>query len=403
MKFKYQARTKKGEIREGIIEAASQESAVIVLQRADLFVTKIEPLKVPFYKKEISFKRGVSKKDIYVFSRELSTMVGSGVPLLDALKTIALQADNKYLKEKLFKVAEYVEGGEKLSGALSHFPRLFDNFYIGMVKSGEASGTLAESLNYLAEHIEREYYLESRVKGAMIYPAFVISVILAVLGVIEFFVVPKITEIFQGAEVELPFMTRFIINISYFGRRWGWLLIIIFAIIIFYLYTFLKTKEGKEFWGRISLKIPWLGSFLKNLYVSRFAENLSVLVAGGLSISQALHLTAEVVDNPLYKEAILKARDRTRKGEQISISLRENTDLFPPILIQMIKTGEKTGKLDKTLKSVVDFYQKEVEIKLESMLRILEPALIVFLAVVVGLIVAFIILPLYQIEMTAAF
>ncbi len=304
MKFKYQARTKKGEIREGIIEAASQDSAATVLQRADLFVTKIEPLKTPFYKKEIAFKRGVSKKDLSVFSRELATMVGSGVPLLDALKTIAIQTDNRYLKEKLFKVAEYLEGGEKLSKALSHFPQLFDNFYIGMVKSGEASGTLAESLSYLAKHIEREYYLESQVKGSMIYPAFVLSVIFAVLGIIEFFVVPKITGIFQGTKVELPFMTRIIINFSYFGRKWGWLLIIIFAIIVFYLYTFLKTKEGKEFWGRISLKIPWLGSFLKHLYVSRFAENLSVLVAGGLSISQALHLTAEVVNNPLYREAI---------------------------------------------------------------------------------------------------
>lgn len=403
MKFRYQARTKKGELREGIVEAASENSAVSILQASDLFVTKIEPVKVPFYAKEISTKKAVSKRDLAIFSRQLSVMVNSGVPLIDALSTLGVQTGNKYFQRKIIKLADYIEGGKKFSEALSLFPDVFDSFYVGMVKSGEASGKLAESLNYLADHIEREYYLESRVKGAMIYPAFVVVVIFAVLGVIEFFVVPKITEILMGTSVQLPFMTRLIINFSIFGRKWGWLLLLLLGVAIFYLLTFFKTKEGKEKWGYLSLKIPWVRSFLKKLYIARFAENLSVLIAGGLPISQALHLTADLISNPAYREAILKARDRTRKGEQISTALIEHPNLFPPVLVQMVQTGERTGKLEKTLENVAAFYQKEVEISLEAMLKILEPALIVFLALIVGLIVAFILLPLYQIEMTAAF
>lgn len=403
MKFRYQARTKKGELREGIIEAASQDSAVSILQKSNLFVTKIEPVKVPFYAREISIGKKISKRDLAIFSRQLSIMVSSGVPLIDALNTLGIQTENRYFRQRIIKIAEYVEGGKKFSEALSFFPKLFDNFYIGMIKSGEASGKLAESLNYLADHIEREYYLESQVKGAMIYPAFVITVIFVVLGIIEFFVVPKITKIFEGTNVQLPLMTRGIIGFSMFGRRWGWMVILILAAIIFCLSTYLKTKEGKEKWGYFSLKIPWVKSFLKNLYIARFAENLSVLISGGLSISQALHLTADVVANPAYKKAILKARDRARKGEQISTALMEYPDLFTPVLIQMVQTGERTGKLESTLKNAVTFYQREVEIKLRRMLSILEPTLIVFLALVVGLIVAFIILPLYQIEMTITF
>ncbi len=403
MKFKYQARTKRGESRVGTVEAVSKEAAISLLQKSGLYVTKLESASAPLYAKEVKIFSKISTRDLVIFSRQLAIMSNSGVSLIDALRTLSVQTKNIPFRRKILKLADYVEGGESFSKALSHFPKIFDLFYIGMVKSGEASGTLSESLSYLSDHLEREYYIKSQVKGAMIYPALVISVVFVVLGVMMFYVVPHISEVLKGMTGQLPFMTRVILNFSYLTRKWGWLGIIIFGVIVFCFYTYMKTEEGRGKWEQISLKLPVIGSFLKKVYVSRFAENLSVLISGGLPIVQALHLAADTVGNSSYRTAILKARDRTRKGEQVSVTLMEYPELFPPILVQMVQTGERTGKLGKTLKNVVEFYQKEVEISLKNMLKILEPALIIFLALIVGTIVAFILLPLYQIQLGATF
>ncbi len=397
MEFEYQARTKTGEIQIGVIEAISKEAALSLLQKSGLIVTKLEPVSVPFYAKRIKLFRRISKREIALFSRQLSIMVKSKVSLIEALRALAVQIKNPDFKEIIFEIANKIEGGEPFSKALSHYPKVFNPFYVNMIKAGEVSGKLSESLEYLANHLEREYYFTSQVKGAMIYPLLVISVVFIVMGIMVFFVVPKIASILETSVAELPFLTRMVLSFTNFLKKWGWLLLFVFSLLVIYLYSFSKTEKGKDKLNKILLDLPLIGEFLKKIYLARFAENLSTLISGGLPIAQALHITGEVVGNSLYKKAIFEARDGTRKGEQISTILEGYVELFPPLVIQMIKVGEKTGTLEKTLKNVVEFYQKETDIFLKTILKILEPALVIFLAFIVGLLVASTILPLYQI------
>lgn len=397
MKFEYQARSKEGELQTGIIEASSKESALSILQKSGLVVTRLKVISVPFYAKKIKIVRRVSLKEIVLFSRQLSIMIKSKVSLIEALRALAFQIKNPDFKEIILNISKKIEGGEYFSKALSRYPKIFNPFYINMIKAGEISGKLSESLEDLADYLEKEYYFVSQVKGAMIYPILVISVVFIVMGVMVFFVVPKIALILEASAVELPLVTRIVLNFTNFLKKWGGLAIFFFSLIIIYLYGIFKTEKGKEKFDKFFLKFPLVGEFLKKIYLGRFAENLSTLISGGLPIAQALHITGEVVGNRAYKKVIFEARDGTRKGEQISSVLKAYPELFPPLVIQMIQVGEKTGTLEKTLRNVIEFYQKETEIFLKNILRIIEPLLIIFLAFVVGLLVASTILPLYQI------
>ena len=397
MKFNYQARTKKGEIQSGTAEASSREAAISLLQKYGLYVTILEEAEAPpIYARRIKFFERIPAAEIVLFSRQLSILFKSKVSLVEALEVLAIQTKNPDFKEKIFKMAEDVEGGTALSGALSRHPKIFSSFYIAMVKAGEASGKLSEALSYLAEHLEREYRLIARIRGAMIYPAMVVFIAVLVLALMMFFVVPQLTKVLGETGAELPLATQMIIGLSAFLKKWGWILILILIGLIIGLFRYYRTKEGKKFFDQAFLRLPLAGPLLKMIYLSRFAENLSTLISGGLPIAQALEITGGIVGNTTYKEIIFKARDEVRRGEPISSVLGRSPENFPPVFTQMILVGEKTGTLDKTLMDVVDFYQKEVDRTVENLLSILEPALIVFLGLVVAGLMAAILMPLYQ-------
>jgi len=396
MKFHYKARTKEGETQFGIIEASSKEAAVALLQRHNLFVISLEEEKVPFYAKELKIFRRISKKDIVTFTRQLSVMFKSEVSLVEALDVLASQIKNRDFKEIIVGLSEEVKGGTSLSQALSRYPNLFTSFYCSMVRSGEVSGTLSESLDYLAEHLEREHRLEGQMKGAMVYPAIVTFMILLVVTLVLVFVIPRLTEVLTETQQELPAITLAVISVSNFLKHWGWLILIVIGALIFFLISYSKTPEGKKFFDKTFLKIPLIKDFLKMVYLSRFAENLSTLIKGGLPIARALEVTSDVVGNAVYKDIILEAREEVRRGETISSVLFRFPDSFPPVFSQMVLVGEKTGTIDKTLMDVVRFYREEVNRGITNLLNILEPLLIVFLGVVVALIMAAVLLPLYQ-------
>lgn len=400
MKFNYQARTKTGEIQAGVVEVSSKEAAILLLQKYGLYITYLEEVKVPFYAREVKIFKRISLRDIVLFSRQLSIMFSSKVSLVEALSTIASQTKNLEFRERILDLSRKVEGGSAFSKALSRHPQIFSPFYISMVKSGEISGKLSESLAYLADHLEREYHLISRLQGAMIYPSMVLMVALVVFLLMIFFVLPQLTEVLQESGQPLPIITQLVIGLSLFLRKWGFLFIgLLVGIIIFFL-RYIKTLEGKENFDKISLKLPLIGNLLKMVYLSRFAENLSTLIAGGLPIVQALETTGEIVGNTVYKEIIFRTRNEVRRGESVSSVLRRYPEAFPPIFCQMTLVGEKTGTLDKTLLNVVDFYQKEVDRTIDNLFSILEPVLIVFLGLIVAGLVAAVLLPLYR---TAAF
>ena len=265
-----------------------------------------------------------------------------------------------------------------------------------MVKSGEVSGTLAESLDYLADHLEREYHLYSKMTGAMVYPALILATMIVIFGIIIVFIIPQLTEVLEGSEQELPFVTVLVINLSEFIRGWWWLMFLAVGGLGIFGFQYLKTAEGKKFSDRTLLKIPVIGTFLKMIYLSRFAENLSTLISSGLPIVEALEITGEIVGNDLYKTIIFQTRDDVRKGDQISKVLKKYPEAFPPVFTQMVLVGEKSGTLDSTLMNIVDFYQKEVDRSVESLLSVLEPIMIIFLGLVVGGMVGAVLLPFYQ-------
>ena len=398
MKFNYQARNKKGEIQSGTIEASSEEAVISLLQKHELFLTSLEKVgRGPFYFRKIKIFSGISRKEIVLFSRQLSIMFKSKIPPVEAFYAIAKQTKNLNFREKILDITEEISGGTQLSKALSSYPKLFSHFYIAMVKSGEASGNLAEAIDYLADHLEKEDHLSSQLKGAMIYPIFVLFIFLIIVGAMIFFVIPNLTEVLEETGAELPSLTKTVISVSVLLKSWGWVFILFLFGIIFFIFRFLKTTQGKKLSDRISLKIPVLGSLLEKIYLSRFAENLSTLISGGIPIARALEITGEVVGNDVYKTIILKARDEVKTGEAISQVLERYPVEIPPLFIQMVSVGEQTGTLDKSLMSIVDFYRKEVEQSLTNFLQLLEPILIVFLGLIVAGLMAAIVLPLYQI------
>ena len=397
MQFNYQTRNKEGQIQTGTVEASSREAAIILLQKQGLYITLLEEIGGgPVYTKKITIFESIPKKDIVLFSRQLSIMFKSKVSLVEALEVLAVQNQNINFKEKIIKLSEEVRGGTSFSNALSQHPKVFSSFYISMVKAGEASGKLSESLGYLAKHVEREYHLMSKIKGAMVYPVLILFFSLIVLLLMVFFVIPNLTKVLEETGQEMPLITTLIIGLTDFLKKWFWLISLIGVGGIAYIIRYYYTKEGKKEFDKLFLKIPSIGPFLKMMYLSRFAENLSTLISGGLPIARALTITADIVGNSVYKEVILDARDRVRKGETISSVLKLAPEIFPPMFCQMTTVGEKTGTLDKSLMDVVDFYQKETERTIENLLAILEPALIMFLGAVVGGLMFAVLMPLYK-------
>lgn len=365
--------------------------------RYGLYITLLEEVKKrPIYARELEFFDRVSSRDVMLLSRELSIMFKAQVPLVVALQTIASQMKNRHLKEHLFEISEAVEGGTPLSSALRKYHDVFSPFYINMVKSGEVSGKLSEVLEYLAEHLEREYYLSSKIRGAMMYPIFILATTVLILVLLTFLVIPSFKQIFQSGSQKLPLLTKIVIGTALFIRVWWWALLLAVAGGVYGAARYFKTAEGKRFFDTVSLQIPVLGSFLRMMYLARFAENLSTLVTGGLPIVHALEIVKDIVGNEVYMDIIQEAREEVSKGNKISAVLQRYPNEFPPVFTQMVAVGEASGTLDTTLLDVVRFYQKELVNAVDSFLSILEPALIVILGVVVGGIVASIIVPLYQ-------
>ena len=397
MKFNYQARTKTGEIQSGVVDASSKEAAINLLKSYQLFVTAVEEIAAPFYAKKIKLFERISKKEVVTFSRQLAIMFKSEIPLVEILQTLVKQTENQALKEKIAGMVEKIEGGTSLSKTFSLYPQIFSSFYVNMVKSGEASGKLSDVFSYLADHLEREYNFNGKIKGALIYPLFLSGVFVLVIAAMVFFVMPQLTQILTETSGELPLMTKILVGGSDFLRKWMLLLIIIICVLAGAIFYYFRTKEGKNFLDKNLLKLPLIGNFLKKTYLSRLSLNLSTLISGGLPIVQAIEITGEVVGSEVYKKIILETAEGVKKGEAISTLLQGYPKEITPLFIQMIVVGEKTGRLDSALLNIVDFYQKEVDRSLDNFMRLLEPILIILFGVAVGILMAAVMMPLYDI------
>ncbi len=397
MKFNYQARTKTGEIQSGVVEASSREAAANVLRSHDLYVTFLEEILPPFYAKKIKIFDRVSKKEIVIFSRQLAIMFKSEIPLIEILNTLSKQTPNLGLKEKILDMLDKVEGGTTLSKTFSFYPEIFSPFYVSMVKAGEVSGKLSDVFSYLADHLEREYHFYGKIKGALLYPVFILVVFVAVIVAMILFVMPQMNQLISETGGELPAITKILLGASSFLKKWGWALILVLLFLGVASFFYFRTKEGKSFLDKNLLRVPFLGNFFKKVYLSRVSLNLSTLISGGLPIVQALGITGEVVGNEVYRGIISETAEGVKRGEQISSLLERYPNEITPLFIQMIVVGEKTGRLESSLVNVVDFYQKEVDRSLENFMRLLEPIMIIVFGLLVGGLMAAVIMPLYQI------
>lgn len=396
MKFKYKAVTISGTEQIGKIEANSRERAIELLQKHKLVIIYIKPIKELFsLSKLLSLFHRVSSKKVVMFSKELSILLIADIPLVEALRIQYEQEESPYFREQIFTIANMVDDGSPLSAALVRFPKIFSDFYVNIVKSGEVSGRLQESFLHLADYIEKQYLLTSKLKNALMYP----GVILGGFGVVGVammtFVVPQLVSIFKENQQELPLPTKILIATSNFMQH-NLILLIIAAVAVFYAFKkYISTPGGKEKLDKFILKIPQFNSLFQKFYMARFAENLSILISSGIPIINALQISGDVVGNEVYRKIIYSSVDEVKIGGSIAYAF-ERSDKIPPLVSKMIRVGERTGKLDVVLKDISDFYTKEVDIAIDGLTALIEPILLFVLGAGVGILVASILLPIYQ-------
>ena len=339
----------------------------------------------------------VKPKDIVMFSRQFSVLIGASVALVQSLKLLADQTKNVKFKGIIGEIADEVDGGAKLSDSLAKRPKVFSDFYVNVVRSGETSGKLDEVLIYLADELEKDYDMTSKIKGAMIYPAFVLSGLTVVGAVMMIFVVPKLTAVIAEGGGDLPLATKIVIFISDFLA--GYYLLVGFMIVVFIVgfRFFLRVPMGKRIVDIALLRLPIFGKLFQKIYLVRFTRSLQTLLKGGVNITKGLAITAEVVANAMYREIIVETKKEVEDGNSIT-SAMEKSPYVPVMVSQMIGIGEKTGRLDIILESITNFYSREIDNTIANLMTLMEPIIMVIMGVGVGTMVAAIIMPMYSLS-----
>lgn len=398
MKFVFKAKNSQGKVREGMVESLNAESAAAILERNNLVpISIVEEKEVPTIVKQFQkLWEGVKQKELMVFFQQLSTLIGAHVPVVSALRTIEEQVANRYFRIVIKEMADDVEDGLQFSAALQKHPDVFSPLTISMLRAGEVSGELQRAIDVISQNIEKNYQLSAKIKGALYYPAFVITVAFIIGFLVVTFILPRITIMIKDLDVPIPWYTAVLIWLGDFMSVYWWAVLLAVMAIVGGILYYARTPVGKREWEQLLLKIPVVGELARNIYITRFAENLGALLDGGIPVVRALTITSEVVGNNVYERIILKAADEVKSGGTVSTVLLHSNE-FPPIVSQMVRIGEETGSLASVLVSVAKFYNQEVEIMTRSLTSLIEPILIVFLGIGVGILVVGVLLPIYNI------
>lgn len=393
--FRYKAKNNKGKTKVGKVIALSEGDALKRLSKKLLNVSKIDDISNSWEIRINEKLSPVKNKDLVVFSRQFAVMISAHVTITEALYTIIEQTENDHFRNIVSKIAYEVDGGALLSDALKQYRGIFSDFYCNIIKAGETSGKLDEVLNYLADEMEKDYDMLKKFKGAMIYPAFILAGLLGVGVVFIFFVLPELTTMLQETGAVLPLPTRIVIGITEFGQKYYLLLIALLIAFIIAFRAFLKTKLGKKTFDYFLLKVPSIGKLFQLIYLVRFCRSLSTLLRGGVSMNKSLVIVGDIIKNTAYKDIIEETIDNVSEGGSI-ISALEDSVYVPKMIPEMMSVGEKTGKLDDILEEVAKFYDKDVRNQLNNISAIIEPVIMVIMGVGVGIMVAAIILPMYN-------
>ncbi|MEK7613641.1 MAG: type II secretion system F family protein [Patescibacteria group bacterium] len=397
MLFNYEALDQAGTKQTGTIDAVSRDVAIQSLQRRGLSVSSVIESAPQGGTFNIALFETVSNSDIVLLSRQIATLFEAQVSALRIFRLLASEADKPLLQRVLTEVADDLQAGSPISKSLSKHPKVFSSFYVNMVRSGEESGKLDETFLYLADYLDRTYEIVSKARNALIYPAFVISTFVVVMILMMTMVIPRISQILIDSGQEIPVYTQIVIAMSNFFVDYGVFLLILAVIGGYFLVRYALTEGGKGQFDRLQLQIPYVGTLYRKLYLSRIADNLSTMLGSGISVVQATEITASVVGNALFADILTETSNAIKGGGSISESLSKY-DEIPGIMTAMIKVGEETGELGKILKTLARFYQREVTNAVDTLVDLIEPFMIVVLGLGVGILLASVLIPIYNIS-----
>ncbi len=396
MLFKYQAIDAEGTNKEGEIDAPNRDMAISGLQRRGLVVISIKEEGENKSIFSVSFFEKVSTKDVVILSRQIATLFEAQVSALKAFTMLAANTENKLLGKKLVQIGDDLQAGISISGALARHPDVFSDFYINMVKVGEETGKLNQTFLHLAEYLDRQYSLTSKARNALIYPAFVIVTFFVVMSLMFVVVIPKLSAIILDSGQEPPFYTKIVIGLSNFAVHYGFLVIIFIILLGIWLWRLSSTERGKTYLDEMRLSTPLIGNLYKKLYLSRITDNMNTMLGSGVPIVRAIDITSDVVGSRLYKALLADVADGVKSGLALSAAFERHGQEIPGIMVQMVLVGEETGSLGVILKTLTDFYRREVDDAVDTLVGLIEPIMIVVLGLGVGILLVSVLVPIYN-------
>jgi general secretion pathway protein F len=408
--FEYSGLTEAGKSVRGIRDAESSKALRSLLRKDGVYLTEARAAEAGAVAGEqktglarevdvgemLGFT-GVSAQDLAIATRQLATLIGAGIPLVDALTALVEQIDQTRLKKIMGVVKQKVNEGSSLADALKEHPKAFSDLYVNMIRAGESSGALDVVLVRLADFTESQAQLRNKIIGAMLYPAIMVVVGIAIVSILFVVVIPKVTKIFEDMNVTLPWTTRILIALSSFARDYWYAVLVALPAAVWGIRRFVKTPRGRAWWDRTQLKAPVFGELIRMLAISRFAKTLATLLASGVQLLTAMDIVRNIVANTLLADVIDKARDAIREGESIAAPLKRSGQ-FPPLVFHMIAIGEKSGQLEEMLQNVAKSYESQVEMRISALTSLLEPVMIVCMGGGVAFIVFSILMPIMQLN-----
>src|SRR3989338_3082117 len=398
MLFNYQALDNQGQNLNGSIDAISIDVAISSLQRRGFVISSITPVSSgSVFDRKLNFLNGIKAKDIVLLSRQMSTLFQAQVSALRIFRLLSAEADKPLLREKLLEIADDLQGGSSISKALSKHPEAFSDFYVNMVRAGEESGKLDETFGYLADYLERSYEIVSKARNALIYPAFVLFAFIVVMVLMMVIVIPNLSAILLESGQEMPIYTKVVIATSDFFVHYGIFLAVALIVGGFFAIRWARTPRGRFIVDRFKLTAPFFGKLYTKLYLSRIADNMNTLLMSAIPIVKTLEITAAVVENAVYQAILNDAIESIKSGRSVSEALGRRTEV-PGIMIQMMRGGEETGELGDILKTLAHFYAREVNNAVDTLVSLIEPAMVILLGLGVGFLLASILIPIYNIS-----
>jgi type IV pilus assembly protein PilC len=399
MDFKYEALDSAGKPTSGTIAASSQDGAIAALQRKGLTLTSISGSSEKSLLEQmqsVTIFGGVSSRDLVLLSRQIATLFEAQVSALRVFRLLSEQAEKPFLREVLTTVSDDLQGGSAISKALERHPKVFSDFYVNMVKSGEESGKLDQTFLYLADYIDRSYELGSKAKNALVYPAFILVTFFGVMGLMLTLVIPKIGAILTDSGQKLPIYTSIILGLSNFLVDFGIYLLIALIIGGYVMFRYIQTPAGSIAWSHFKFSIPYVGALYRKLYLARIADNMNVMLTSGISAVRSLEITANVVEDDVYEGVLRESILGVKSGSPLSQMLSQYPEEIPLIFVQMLQIGEETGEMGNILDRLAKFYNREVNAAVDTLVSLIEPVLIVALALGVGFLLAAVLLPIYN-------